>query len=1554
MRKRLMSIIMVLVLALTCVPISAITVSVSTDYTEPTIFVESKYAVRGSSVEVNVNVKNNPGISGATLSISYDQGLTLTKAVSGATFSDLSFTTPGKFTNPSSFLWDSESGQINDDGTMLTLSFVVAEDAEPNDNLNVNVSYYPGDIYNENMDSVSVQTVSGCITIIDYTPGDVNDDGLINGKDVTMIRRNIVGGYNLKINEAAADVNEDGRINGKDVTSIRRYIVGGYGIALKPSKSNCNHTMTAVAYKAATCTENGNIAYWHCSKCNKYFSNAEGTAEITLKNTVINATGHQNIVVDEAVPPTYESTGLTEGSHCADCGKVIKKQEVVPKIEKNEYSITYYIDNNDNYLQQQTINNSNPTSYTSQDGLILNDLIVNGYNFKGWYTAQTGGTKVTEIPVGSKGNKVLYAQWEKVEYTITFDSPDVPVSSVSYTVDKGITLVSPSWFGYTFVGWSINGEIISIIPVGTTGNITLHANWTSNRNKATAVNKLDKPNIIEDMDNGRYLFVYEIGTIENTPLSQIEYIGNSQGVNINREYEYSSSLGEGYSDSIAKAVSNATTKSSTWTLSEDWNKTTSATNEHDEQVGKTESKTDSHGNVTGSKYYVSNSTGGSTSSSSSGGGSKGTSSKITTGNSTGINGSYTNEHENGSSVNLHADASLTAGLKTSAGVGTGPVSAGMETSMSAEISAGVASENTKKDKQTDTTAKSRTDNFGTDNTDTSESHWESSSSSSSNWNSEKGYETSSSVSHNTEVSNTISQIIYDRYSYSSMDSRGGSNSSTTSTGESQELKDEYASTVEYSTEKKETIKKSVTYSSDATGYYRLITAGTVHVFAVVGYDIATNSYFTYTYNVLDKERHEYLDYSKSNANFNDCENAVLPFEIPFTVHEYISGVIARSNNLTVDSETGIITEYNGNSEYVVIPEYFSINNGDGTYSAKRIRGFEADAFKGNKNIKGVYLPKYIYEIPDSAFEGCTSLEMIIGYGVTEIGDNAFNNCISLKSFCVDNYVTHLGENAFENVPEISVTAANSNVADATINSGAKKIALNISKMEGSFDNRTITVDNTKEYFALMSNGSSYKNLQINSKAKETFISNISFVDNSDTPLIIDSDKVTLNRLTVKDASGFALILPSDNTTLNLFATVDLSTKGENAVISKNVILSKADSEVAGKLKLAGNYLVCGEITNAKMIEFTLGKVININEDEFNSYLTSSIVSFDSNGGTMSVTSKPIYYGQTYGKLPEPTKENYIFDGWYTEKTDGTKITENSVVNALVNQTLYAHWKAKEFRIIFDANEGTVSQTSKKVTYGETFGELPTPTRDYYTFTGWYTNKDVLGEDTLVTADTLATSSNDITLYANWEIKAPSEFVKASEVPDGAQIVNQKWTYTLREYKNSPSSSLSGYTKYDTKRTGWGATQGPVYSNPSNGARNVWSESYVTSSNYKTVYHYYRYSVNRAGGYGSYAQSSSYPNYYEYDFDSPLDYYGNTYGHDAYKWWYSSTNYVTLYQRSPFTTQEWVSDNYGTRWYYQEPVYTYYYYRDLNKESVSNPTGQSNVSNVQEWVQYRAR
>lgn len=1039
----------------------------------------------------------------------------------------------------------------------------------------------------------------------------------------------------------------------------------------------------------------------------------------------------------------------------------------------DKYSITYYISTNDNYLATQTIENQNPTEYYDDLGLVLRDLIVPGYNFKGWYTAQTGGERVNEIPVGATGNKYLYAQWEKVEYTITFDSPDVPIDSITYTVDKETTLTKPYWFGYTFVGWSIDGRIVTSIPAGTTGNITLHANWTSERNKATAVSILQNPDIIEDMENGQFLFIYEIGTIYNVPLGVIEYLGNSEGIVINKTYQYEQSVQEGYASTITNVIANATTKTSSWTLSEEWNTSASATNERDEQIGKTEQKTDSTGSVTGGQYYVSNSSGGATSSSVNSGGSSSTSSKVTTNNSTGINGSYHRESELNTSVDVNVEASISAGY--------GPVKG--------EVKAGMGSNVSTHDKETFDLAQSRENSIGTYNESNSNNYWDTSKSSSSNWNTESGYNKSSETSTNEEISKIISQVIYDRYGYSSTEQRGTSDSATESSTQKQENKEEYSSTVEYSVESKSTITREISQSSSASGYYRLITAGTVHVFAVVGYDIATNSYYTYTYSVLDTERHEYLDYSKNNSNFNDCENGIIPFEIPYFVHEYVSGAMASTEGLEVNYETGYVTKYTGTDKNVIIPEYVSVDNGHGSYSAIRIRGIEENAFKGNTEITGVYFSKYISNIPANAFAGCSSLEYVIGYGISSIGENAFMDCSSLQKFTIDEKITVLGSNAFQNVPEIYVTAANLAVANSVIASGAKKAVLDVSVMEGSLDDISITIYDSFDYFALISKDETktYSNLQITCEAKELFLSNIKLIDNTDTPLTISSERVTLNRFTVEAAPGFAMVLKADTTTVSLYGDVYLDSVISDAVISKNVVFEQLNSNVKGSLKVDGNYLICGSITNDNMLTVENGYLSLIKESEYNSIIQSTEILFDANGGEVNVESQSIAYGHKYGTLPIPTRENYTFLGWYTSVDGGTKISADTVVTVHGNQTLYAHWSPRLFVVTFDANGGYVSTNSMSLTFGEAYGSLPNPTREHYIFNGWYTAPT---GGTKVTSSSTHQTNKDITLYAQWTRSTCKITFNAN---NGTVSTKEKLVECGKTYGTLPVPTRTGYS-----------------------------------------------------------------------------------------------------------------------------------------------------------------
>lgn len=1626
MKKRIISLFLIAVLVFACLPVNVFAAGTA----DATISVESVTADAGATVDVNVKISGNPGIAGATFTLKYDEDLTLLNATSGTAFADLDYTQPGTFTNPCNFTWDSEDAEATADGVVLTLTFQVSENAEKNEKLNVDVSYRFGDVFNNEKD-LTLDITNGNVVVLDYIPGDVYEDGVINSKDTRLIRQYIAGGYDITINEAAADVNDDGVINAKDTRLIRRFIAGGYDVVLLPSTPKCQHSMTATEAKDATCTEDGNTAYWYCNKCEKLFSDADGLNEISINDTVVSATGHTE-VVDEAIAPTYDTTGLTEGSHCSICKTVLIAQEIIPVLKKTEYAVTYHIANNDTYLAGIEIANNNPTTYTAEDGLKLSNLNVDGYVFDGWYDAAgASGELIKEIPVGTTGNIELYARWTLVEYTVQFDSPDLPVESIKYTVDTGVPLINPAkQFGYTFVGWSNDdGFLVSRIKPGTTGHITLHANWTSNRNKATSYPAYEKPIIIEDDTNGQFLFIYNIGKIDNVPLNQIAYLGNSDGIEINQEYDVSNSVSKETAEQVANTVANATTKSSGWTLSDEWETVFSAGNEIDEQKGKTEVRTDAEGNVTGGNYFVSNSSGGSSFVSNSSGGSNSSTSKVTTDNSYGINRSYDNTNESYIDAKLGVSNTTTVGAEVGVDIPCTPIEVGASiensTTVSAEVAGGLRNTNSV---HVDDSSSSY---IGTYNENNASSYYNSTIENSSTWNSTSGYENSYQTSRNTEISNAISEQISKKTSYNVTDATSGSKSTNASDSYTNSNSEEYSSSVRYNSEEKSSSKQNFKYSSSEQGYYRLVNAGTVHVFAVVGYDVATSSYYTYTYNVLDNERHIYTDFSLSDPNFNDCENGVVTFEIPYEVNEYVAGFTGKSAGLQFGLD-GTVTKYTTDKENttVVVPQYYSANNTDNSYTAVKVTKISADAFKGNTSIKTVVLPLYVTEIPDGTFENCTNLETVIAYGVTKIGANAFKGCTNLKTFAIDNKVISLGTNAFEGVNEIMVNAANVNVADSTILSGAKKVTLSVAKMEGSFDNRVVTISDNFDYFALYGNGSEINNTQIVSNAKETVVNNLILSGNKDTPLKLNSENVTLNRVTIKDAPGFAIISTAPKASFNLYSVNNISSVSENAILCKELEFLIANKEVASSLNVSGNVLNYGIIKDPDMLLNVVNSEIkNITEDEFNAYLTSSKVTFDANGGSVAEESKTVYYGQYYGEMPMPTRTGYAFDGWYTEQNGGTKVTSETVVSALANQTLYAHWTTNAYNVSWNTGTGytiAVSRTSSpyanaatgvlsngsvvyygdvlSVTYtastgysisskgstsitvngnvtssniyatasvnsytaswntgtgysitvkrtsspraGASIGNISSGSKVYYgdVLTVTYTKQDYYtiktSGATSITVTGNVTSSN---IYATAEINPIQGWVKASEVPSGAQITSTEWRYTLREYTTNSASSLAGWTKYDTKRTSWGAWSSWSTTNPSNGSRNVES---------RKEYHYYRW-IDSSGYVYTYQPSSSYwleEKWFTYEL--PV-YDGGSQGTSIRV--ESGGNYKNRWVKADYEGNRSVSKTFTRVTYrYQEPVYTYYYYRDLSKTATSDPTGQSNVSNVVKWVQYRAK
>ena len=353
------------------------------------------------------------------------------------------------------------------------------------------------------------------------------------------------------------------------------------------------------------------------------------------------------------------------------------------------------------------------------------------------------------------------------------------------------------------------------------------------------------------------------------------------------------------------------------------------------------------------------------------------------------------------------------------------------------------------------------------------------------------------------------------------------------------------------------------------------------------------------------------------------------------------------------------------------------------------------------------------------------------------------------------------------------------------------------------------------------------------------------------------------------------------------------------------------------------------------------------------------ITFNATGGSASSGSKSIVYGDSYGELPTASRTGYSFDGWFTDASGGTQISASTTMNRASDHSVYAHWTANIYTLSFDVNGGTGSPDARQIAYDSGYGELPTTSRDYYDFAGWYTAADGGSE---VSSDTLM--SGDTVLYAHWNIHPASDWVLVGEVPEGAMIAEEKWTYVLREYSEVRSDETaddkSGWTLYDTQRTDWGPKQGPYDTDPSDGVGNVTTEKYeISRTHHYKYYHRYGKGTHVGDGSSGYVRGTdkSLPGGSRHEIDvtkklskkSTITISGKSYAlygsHTCPKCgakdaWYEDGDYYDI--------------KYGTHWYYQDPIYTDYYYRDTNQESSEDPSGQENVSNVTKYVKYRVK
>ncbi|EAA0334791.1 LPXTG cell wall anchor domain-containing protein [Listeria monocytogenes] len=186
------------------------------------------------------------------------------------------------------------------------------------------------------------------------------------------------------------------------------------------------------------------------------------------------------------------------------------------------------------------------------------------------------------------------------------------------------------------------------------------------------------------------------------------------------------------------------------------------------------------------------------------------------------------------------------------------------------------------------------------------------------------------------------------------------------------------------------------------------------------------------------------------------------------------------------------------------------------------------------------------------------------------------------------------------------------------------------------------------------------------------------------------------------------------------------------------------------------------------------------------------VNFDIDGAVMN---EAVVYDTLLNEPTAPTKQGYTFDGWYDAETGGNKWDFKTMKMPANDVTLYAHFTVSSYQVNFDI-DGAV--TNEAIVCDALLNEPATPTKQGYTFDGWY---DAETGGNKWDFKTMKMPANDVTLYAHFTINN----YQANFDIDGA-VTNETITYdTLLNEPTAPTKQgflFDGWYDAEVGGTKW--------------------------------------------------------------------------------------------------------------------------------------------------------
>ncbi|MBE6382072.1 MAG: hypothetical protein E7049_03540 [Lentisphaerae bacterium] len=191
------------------------------------------------------------------------------------------------------------------------------------------------------------------------------------------------------------------------------------------------------------------------------------------------------------------------------------------------------------------------------------------------------------------------------------------------------------------------------------------------------------------------------------------------------------------------------------------------------------------------------------------------------------------------------------------------------------------------------------------------------------------------------------------------------------------------------------------------------------------------------------------------------------------------------------------------------------------------------------------------------------------------------------------------------------------------------------------------------------------------------------------------------------------------------------------------------------------------------------------------------VTFDANGGKGGA-SRSVVVGDPVGTLPIVSRDNYMFDNWWTSATGGSPVSAATIVTGDV--TFYAHWMVDTYTIMYEpgANGNGAQQVATK-TY-----DVPLSlrgalfSREGYTHTGWSVSE---GGAKAYDLGASYTDNAAVTLYPFWTVNTYTVTYNPGTNGSGSRQTGTK-THGVAFVLKGAIFTREGYTQ-----TGWSTSDG---------------------------------------------------------------------------------------------------------------------------------------------------